>query len=333
MAPAPSRRAALAALLAAAAGGAPRGVSAQPAGQGSDWPTQTVRYINLFAPGGSTDIVARLWCQRMTALTGQQFIIEPRTGAGGTVGQAAIARAAPDGTTIGLGSIATLAIGPSLYPNAGYDAARDFSLISGLGKLPNLLIVNKDLPVRDVPGLIALLKAAPGRYAFGSGGSGTTVHLAGEMFRQQAGVEMIHVPFRGEAQAMLDLIAGRIHMVFGNIPSAIAQVREGQARPIAVTGLARSPVAPEVPTLAETLPGFDITSWASVVGPAGLPPAMLARMTALSLQALADPGLVRAYAELGAETWPARPAELSAFRAAEERRFAELIRVSGARAD
>jgi tripartite-type tricarboxylate transporter receptor subunit TctC len=320
------RRAALLAMAAAGAGPA----GAQPR---AEWPTQPVRYINLYAPGGSTDILSRLWCHRMSLLTGQQYVIEARTGAGGTVGQAAIARAAPDGYTIGLGSIATLAIGPSLYPTLGYDPARDFTLISGLWRLPNLLIVNNDLPARSVPELIALLKQAPGRYSFGSGGSGTTVHLAGEMFKQQAGVEMVHVPFRGEAAAMVDMLAGRVQMVFGNIPSAIAQVRDGKARALAVTGLERSPVASEVPTLAETLPGFDITSWNGVVGPPGLPPAVLARLMPLTAQALADPALVRSFLDNGAVPWSTTPEEFARFRAAEERRFAEVIRISGAKAD
>jgi len=301
--------------------------------QQAAWPSQPVRYINLFVPGGSTDILGRIWCAKMSELTGQQFVVEARSGAGGTVGQAAIARSAPDGYTIGLGSIATLAIAPSLYPSIPFDPARDFSFVSGLFQLPNLLVVNNDMPARTVPELIDLLKRNPGRYAFGSGGSGTTVHLSGEMFKQMAGVEMIHVPYRGEAAALVDMLGGRVQMVFGNMPSAIAQVREGKARALAVTGAERSPVAPQIPTMSEFLPGFEITSWGSLVGPAGLPRPVLDRLGAFTRRPLEDPALARSFQENGATTWPIAPAEFATYRAEQERRFAQLIRASGARAD
>jgi tripartite-type tricarboxylate transporter receptor subunit TctC len=318
--------------LAAAAGGASAQQATTPTAP-PQWPSQPVRYINLFVPGGSTDILGRIWCAKMSELTGQQFVVEARSGAGGTVGQAAIARAAPDGYTIGLGSVATLAIAPSLYPSIPFDPARDFTFVSGLFQLPNLLVVNNDLPARSVPELIDLLKRNPGRYAFGSGGSGTTVHLSGEMFKQMAGVEMIHVPYRGEAAALVDMLGGRVQMVFGNIPSAIAQVREGKARPLAVTGAQRSPVAPEIPTMTEFLPGFEITSWGALVGPAGLPRTVQERLGAFTHRALADPALARSFQDNGATTWPTTPEQFAAYRAEQEARFAQLIRASGARAD
>ncbi len=327
------RRAALgmAAAGAAAALAAPGVARAQVARGAADWPTQTVRYINVYAPGGTTDIMGRIWCAKMSELTGHQFLVDVRAGAAGTVGSTAIARSAPDGLTIGLGSIAPLAVAPSLYPSLAFDPARDFTYIGGMFQIPNLLIVNNDLPARSVPELIELLKRNPGRYVFGSGGTGTTVHLSGEMFKQMAGVDMIHAPYRGEALAITDMIGGRVHMVFANIPSAIAQVRQGAARPLAVTGAQRSPVAPEVPTMAEFLPGFDITSWGCVIAPAGIPAPMLERMTALSDRALDNLELVSKFHESGATPWKIAPDALKAYRAEQEALFARVIRTAGVR--
>ncbi len=329
------RRAALgmAAAGLAAAPAARAQQAAAPTASPGDWPTQTVRYINIFAPGGTTDIMGRIWCAKMSELAGHQFVVDVRTGAAGTVGSAAIARSAPDGLTIGLGSIAPLAIAPSLYPSLPYDAGRDFTYVGGMFEIPNLLIVNNDLPARSVPELIALLKRNPGRYVFGSGGTGTTVHLSGEMFKQMAGVDMIHAPYRGEALAMTDMVGGRVHMVFGNIPGAIAQVRQGAARALAVTGAQRSPVAPDVPTMAEFLPGFVITSWGCVIAPAGIPAPLLARMAALSNRALEDRELVAKFHESGATPWKIAPEALKAYRAEQEALFARVIRTAGVRID
>ncbi|GGG30383.1 MFS transporter [Caldovatus sediminis] len=326
-----TRRAVLGLGLAGSAAAAVSPARAQQRAQGPDWPTQTIRYINVFAPGGTTDIMGRIWCTKMSEITGQQFVIDVRTGAAGTVGSTAIARAAPDGTTIGLGSIAPLAIAPSLYPSLAYDAGRDFTYISGMFQIPNMLVVNNDLPARTVPELIALLKREPGKYVFGSGGTGTTVHLSGEMFKQMAGVDMVHAPYRGEAPALTDMLGGRVHMVFGNIPSAIAHVRQGTARALAVTGAQRSPVAPDVPAMAEFLPGFEITSWGCVVGPAGIPAPMVERMAALSNRALDNPDLVSRFQESGATPWKIAPDALKAYRAEQEALFARVIRTAGVR--
>ncbi|MCK8784055.1 tripartite tricarboxylate transporter substrate binding protein [Roseomonas sp. NAR14] len=306
---------------------------AQQGGQRAAWPTQPVRYINVFPPGAATDILSRIWCARMSEVTGQQFVVENRSGSGGTVGQAAIARSPADGYTIGLGSVASLAIAPSLYPSLPYDAGRDFTFVSGLWKLPNLLILNNEVPARSVPELIDLLRRNPGRYSYASSGSGTTVHLSGEMFKRMAGVDMVHVPYRGSAPATVDLLAGRVHMIFDNITGALNHAREGKVRALAVTAAERSPVAPDLPTIAEFLPGYEITSWGSVVGPPGLPPAAVERLSALTRQVLADPDFARSYHENGATTWWTTPAELAGFRGDQERRFAELIRASGARVD
>jgi tripartite-type tricarboxylate transporter receptor subunit TctC len=301
--------------------------------QHRDWPTGPVRYINLFPPGGGTDLLIRSWCARMTELTGQQFVVEYRTGSGGNVGTQAIARAPADGGTIGLGSIASLAIAPTLYASLPFDPVRDFTYVSGLWQLPNMLVVNNDVPARDVPELIDLLRRHPGRYSFASSGSGTTIHLAGEMFKHMAGVELVHVPYRGSAPAYVDLLAGRVHMIFDNFPLALAQAREGKVRALAVTAAARSPLASEIPAMAEFLPGYEITSWGSVVGPAGLPGHVVDRLSALTKEALESRDLRARFVENGATPWWTTPDELVRFRAAEEARFAPLIRASGARVE
>ncbi|RAI60613.1 Bug family tripartite tricarboxylate transporter substrate binding protein [Roseicella frigidaeris] len=301
--------------------------------QGGDWPNRPVRYVNPYPPSGPTDTLSRLWCARMSEVTGQQFVVENRSGSGGNVGADVIAKSAPDGYTVGLGGIASHAIAPTLYASLPFDPHKDFTLVGGLWQLPNLLAVNLDLPARTVPELIALLKAHPGRYTFGSAGAGTTLHLAGEMFGQMAGVQMVHVPYRGSAPAQLDLVAGRIQMMFDNIPGTLQLSREGRVRPLAVTSLKRSPVAPEIPALSEFLPGFDIVSWTCLSAPAGLPPAMVARMSALSRKALESEALVKAYRDLGAEPWWTSTEDIASYRAAQEARLAPLIRASGARVD
>ncbi|WP_198375254.1 Bug family tripartite tricarboxylate transporter substrate binding protein [Neoroseomonas rubea] len=299
----------------------------------STWPSGSIRFIGLFPPGGGTDILSRLWCLKMSEITGQQFVVENRAGSAGNIGTEAIARATPDGNTIGLASVAPLSIGPTLYARLPFNPARDFSYVSGLWQLPNLLVVNNDVPARSVPELIALLRANPGKYAYASSGSGTTVHISGEMFKTMAGVDMLHVPYRGAAPAHVDIQGGRVHMIFDNIPQGLALHREGKVRALAVTGAQRSPAAPEIPTMAEFLPGFEINSWGGVMGPAGMPPAIVARLNALTKQALETDDLKRRFLENGATPWYTTPEELATYRAANEAALAPIIRASGARVD
>ncbi|WP_043342261.1 Bug family tripartite tricarboxylate transporter substrate binding protein [Belnapia moabensis] len=306
---------------------------AAPALGQQQWPPGPIRFIGIFPPGGGTDILSRLWCQKMSEITGEQFIVENRSGSAGNIGTEAIARSTPDGRTIGLGSVAPLAIGPTLYRKLPFDPTKDFTYIGGLWQLPNLLVVNPEVPARTVPELIALVKASPGKYSYASSGSGTTVHLSGAMFAAQAGLEMIHVPYRGGAPAHIDLIAGRVHMIFDNIPQALQEAKEGKVRALAVTGAKRSPQAPDIPAMAEFLPGFEITSWGSAIAPAGLPAPMVLRMAALTRQALESRDLAARFEENGATPWIAGPEELAAFRAANEAAFAPVIRAAGAQVD
>jgi tripartite-type tricarboxylate transporter receptor subunit TctC len=301
--------------------------------QGSDWPSQPVRYINIFPPGGATDTLSRLWCARMGEIAGQPFVVENRSGSGGNVGADAIAKAKPDGYTIGLGSIAPHAIAPTLYKRLAFDAAHDFTFVSGLWQLPNLLVVSKDLPANNVPELLALLKANPGKYAYGSSGSGTTPHLSGELLKQMTGADILHVPYRGGAPALLDLIAGRVQLIMDNIPGLLPAARDGSVRALAVTGPRRSPVVPDLPTMSEFLPGFEMTSWGAVCGPAALPDTMVERLSAFAKQALENAELIRGFEELGATPWWTTPEDIAAFRAREEARLAPVIRASGAQVD
>lgn len=320
-----TRRAALAAGIG--------GLLAAPAVAQAQWPAGPIRFVGIFPPGGGTDILSRIWCQKMSEITGEQFVVENRSGSAGNIGTEAIARATPDGRTIGLASVAPLAIGPTLYRRLPFDVTKDFSYVGGLWQLPNLLVVNNDVPARSVPELIALVKADPGKFSYASSGSGTTVHISGAMFTTLAGLDMVHVPYRGGAPAHIDLLAGRVHMIFDNIPQGIQSAREGKVRALAVTSAQRSPVAPEIPTMAEFLPGFEINSWGGVMGPAGLPPAMVQRIAALTRQALESPDLVAKFRDNGATTWIASPEEFASFRAANERAFAPIIRASGAQVD
>jgi len=243
-----------------------------------DWPTKPVRYINSFPAGGPTDVLSRVACQKLSELTGQQFIVENKGGSGGNVGADAIAHAAPDGYTIGLYSVASHAIAPTLYAKLPYDPAKDFTAITMLWSLPNLLIVRRGIPAKTVPELIKLARANPGKYSFASSGSGTTVHLAGELFKYMAKLDLLHVPYRGSAPATQDLLAGQVDMIFDNIPGSLAQIRADKAVGLAVTSLQRSPAAPEIPAMAEFLPGYEVNSWGGICGPAGLPPAMVEKI-------------------------------------------------------
>ncbi|MBB5688949.1 tripartite tricarboxylate transporter substrate binding protein [Roseomonas alkaliterrae] len=297
------------------------------------WPTGPVRYICVFPPGGSTDLLSRIWCQRMSEITGQTFVVENRGGSGGNVGTEVIARAQPDGYTIGLATVASLAIAPTLYRRLPFDVTRDFTYVCGLWQLPNLLVARTDLPARDIPELIALCRAEPGRYTFASAGAGTTLHIAGEMFKRMAGVDLLHVPYRGGGPAYTDLLGGRVDMIFGNFPEANRLSREGKVRPLAVTAATRSPQAPDVPAMAEFLPGYEINSWGGVCGPAGIPPAIVARMAALGREAVESPEVRRRFEEGGATVWWTTPEGLADFRRENQARFAPVIIASGARVE
>jgi tripartite-type tricarboxylate transporter receptor subunit TctC len=297
------------------------------------WPSKPVRYINSFPAGGPTDVLSRIVCQKLSELTGQQFIVENKGGSGGNVGADAIAKAAADGYTIGLYSVASHAIAPTLYSHLPFDPDKDFTAVSMMWSLPNLLIVRPGLGARTVPDLIKLARDNPGKYAFASSGSGTTVHLSGELFKSMAKIDLLHVPYRGSAPATQDLLAGQVDMIFDNIPGSLAQMHAGKAVGLAVTSLQRSPAAPEMPAMAEFLPGYDINSWGGICGPAGLPAPVVDKLSTLTQTALESADVKASYLKQGATPMWLSPADTAAYRAADAKRLAPVIKESGAKVD
>lgn len=297
------------------------------------YPNKPVRWINPFPAGGATDTLSRLFCAKMAELTGQQWLVDNKGGSGGNVGMDALAQSPPDGYTLGLGGIASHAIAPTLYARLPFKVPDDFTFVSTIWQLPNFLVTNLDLPVKNVAELIALLKANPGKYSYASAGNGTTLHLSGELFKVMAKVDMMHVPYRGAAPAMQDLLAGQVNMIFDNIPGALAQYRVNKVRGLAVTSKERTPVLPDIPAIAETLPGFDINSWTTLTGPARLPPEIAARLSELAKAALESDDLKAKFFDLSATAIWRSPADTLAYRAAEEARLAPIIKASGARVD
>jgi tripartite-type tricarboxylate transporter receptor subunit TctC len=298
-----------------------------------DWPTKLVRYINPFPPGGPTDTLSRIVCHELSEMTGQQFVVENKSGNGGNVGAEALARSAPDGYTIGLYTIAAHAIAPTLFAKLPFDAAKDFTGIAMMWSVPNMLMTRLELPAKTVPELIALAKANPGKYSFASSGAGTSPHITGELFKQLAGINLLHVPYRGSAPAHQDLLAGQVDMMFDNIPGPLGLMRGGKVRGVAVTSARRHPAVPDLPTMAELLPGFEITSWGGVCGPAGLPSAMVDKCAALVKKALESKRVLEAFEKQGATTIWMNPADTTAYRANEEKRLAPVIKTSGAKVE
>jgi tripartite-type tricarboxylate transporter receptor subunit TctC len=298
------------------------------------WPNKPVRYINPYPAGGPTDTLSRLFCAAMSELTGQQFVVENRGGDGGDVGMAEVARSEPDGYLIGLGGISSHAISPTL--KAGkmrFDAVKDFTFVTNIWSLPNFLVGNLNVPASNAPELIELLRRNPKKYFYGSSGAGTTPHLSGELFKLLAGVDVVHIPYRGTAPAMIDLLGGQVHLLFDNIPGALAQYRPGKVKGYGVTSAARSAVVPEIPSLSEFLPGYDISSWTALVGPARIPPAVVERISMFSKQALESVDLKQKFFDRGATAWWSSPAEVTAYRASEEKRLGDLIRKAKISAD
>ncbi len=291
------------------------------------WPTKPVRYINPYPAGGATDTLSRLFCASMTDLTGQQWVVDNRGGGGGDIGVEMVARSEPDGYTLGLGGIASHAISPTL--KAGklpFDASKDFTFITNIWSLPNFLVGHLGLPANTVPELIDLARRNPKKYFYASAGLGTTLHLSGELFKLLADVDIVHVPYRGAAPAMTDILGGQVHLIFDNIPGALAQYKPGKVKGFAVTTAARSSIVPDIPALAEFLPGFDVTSWTALIGPSRIPAGVVDRISMFSKQALESPGLKQAFFERGATAWWSSSAEVTAYRASEEKRLGDIIR-------
>lgn len=306
---------------------------ATPAGAQA-FPARAVRFVVPYPPGGPLDTVARLLAQRVSAQWGQPVVVENIAGAGGNIGAAAVAKAAPDGHTLLMGAVATHAINPSLYAAMPYDAARDFIAVTQVASTPNVLVVNPQVPAKTVTELVAHARAKPGGLNYGSGSTGSAGHLAGELFNSLAGVRMVHVPYKGAPAALQDLIGGRIDLMFDNLASSLAQVKANRIRALAVTTAKRTPLAPELPTLAESgLPGFDISTWFGLFVPAGTPRAAVDRIHADFTRALAEPEVREKLVGMGADPVGSTPEAFAGFVAAEASKYAKLVKASGAKAD
>jgi tripartite-type tricarboxylate transporter receptor subunit TctC len=297
----------------------------------ANWPARAVRVVLPFSPGGGTDFQGRILCDYLSRLFGQQFYIDYRPGAGSNIGIAEVARAAPDGYTVGWITVASHAINPTLYARQGFDHLRDFAFVSMVGIYPNLLVVNNDVPARSVSELISLLKQQPGKYTFASSGQGTSVHLAGEMFKMLTGTDMIHVPYKGGGPALADIIGGQVHMMFGNMPTVLGPSRAGRVRALGVTSAERWFTAPEIPAIAETVPGLLAISWHGAAYPAGTPEAIVDKLAAAIQRALADKDVQERLAGGGVRPMPMSRGEFVAFIREDTERWAPVVRAAGVR--
>ena len=307
---------------------------ARPALAQGQWaPERPIRLIVGFAAGGSTDVTARLVAQAMSERLGQPIVVENRPGAGGNIAAEAAARATPDGHTIFLATSGTLLANRYLYTRLPFDPDKDFVAVSPVAIVPNLIVVHPGVPARTLPDLIAYAKANPGRIHYGSGGAGTTLHLASAMLAARADLDMVHVPYRGGAPAATDLVSGKIQMIASPTVEVLAQVRAGLLRPIAITMLQRSPALPDIPTVAETLPGFDVALWNGLVAPAGTPPAAVARLAAEAMAVLREGPVPAKLIEQGSLPMVMTPEQFAAHIRAEAPKYQEIVRISGARLD
>ena len=297
------------------------------------WPAKSVRLIIPFTPGGSTDFQGRLLCEWLGRHFGQQFVIDHKPGAGSNIGVAELARSAPDGYTLGWITVASHAINPTLYAKMPFDHIKDFAPVSMTGTFPNLLVVNNSLPVRTVPELIALAKKQPGKLAFASSGQGTSLHLSGELLKVMAGIDMLHVPYKGGGPALTDVMGGQVQMTFGNMPTVLPHARGGKVRAIAVTSLERWFTSPDIPAIAETVPGFQAMSWHGVAFPAGTPPPIVEKLSAAIQRAMATTEMQDKYATGGSRATAMTPQQFAAFIKEDTERWAPAIRASGAKVE
>jgi tripartite-type tricarboxylate transporter receptor subunit TctC len=299
-----------------------------------DYPSRPIRIIVPFAPGGATDLIARVMAEKLTASMGQPVVVENKTGASGMIGADTVAKAAPDGYTLLLGSTAEIAINQSLYPKMAYDPAKDLAPITLTATTPLILVVNPATSARSVKDLVTEAKQHPGSISFASAGNGSVQHLSGELLKVLTSTDMVHVPYKGAAPALRDLLAGQVTMFFSGMPPAMPHVKSGKLRAIAVTTARRSPAAPDVPTMAESgIEGFDISNWFGLLAPAGTPVAILDKLNAEAVKALALPDVKARLAAQGAETVGNSREAFNGFIHAEMTKYAKLIKASGAKAE
>jgi tripartite-type tricarboxylate transporter receptor subunit TctC len=298
------------------------------------YPNHTIRLVVPFPAGGTTDILARDVAKKLTDTLGQPVVVDNRAGAAGNIGADIVAKAAPDGYTLLMGTVGTHAINPSLYAKMPYDHVKDFVPIVLVAGVPNVLVVNPSVPINSVADLIKLAKTKPGTINFASSGSGTSIHLSGELFKTMAGVDMTHVPYKGSSPALVDLMGGQVQIMFDNLPSSLALIKSGKLRAIAVTSQKRAPVLPDVPTVAESgLPGFEASSWFGILAPAGTPAPIVAKLNAEVNKWLQSPEAKEQLLAQGAEPAGGPPEQFVAHIRAESDKWAKVVKASGAKVD
>lgn len=309
--------------------GAAGGPTCAQAPKGAPYPAKPVRIVVGYAPGGATDIVGRLVAQKLQEATGQTFFVENRPGASATIASEMVARSAPDGYTLIIAATTSHSILPSLM-KLTYDPQRDFAPVTQLVTSPLLLALHPSLPIRSVADMIKLARARPGQLTFGAGGTGTPPHLAGELFKQMTGVDMLYVPYKGEAPAISDLLGGQISLIFSNTVAVLPQVQAGRLRGIAVTAPARLATLPEFPTVAESgLPGFTVESWFGLVGPAGMPDAVVSRLNTETVRAMTQPDLRTRLANQGLFVVTGAPKDLITLMQTETAKWAKVVKAAG----
>ena len=298
------------------------------------YPNKPIRVVVPFPAGGTTDILARAVGQKLTESLGVAVVVDNRPGAAGNIGADIVAKSAPDGYTLLMGTVGTHAINASLYAKMPYDHVKDFSPVILVAGVPNVLVVNPSLPVNSVADLIKLAKAKPGQINFASSGSGTSIHLSGELFKTMAGVDVTHIPYKGSAPALADLIGGQVQLMFDNLPSALPQIKGGKLRAIAVTSLTRAPALPDLPTMSESgLPGFESSSWFGLLAPAGTPQPIITRLNAEVNKWLQTPEARDHLLAQGAFAAGGSPAQFAAHIRAETDKWAKVVKASGAKVD
>ncbi|KAB0682912.1 Bug family tripartite tricarboxylate transporter substrate binding protein [Aureimonas leprariae] len=302
--------------------------------QTSEFPEKPVTLVVPFAAGGSTDLVARVIAQKMGEILGVQVLVDNKGGAGGNLGASFVAKAAPDGYTILMGTIATHALVASLYSTPPFDPVKDFTPISWLVTVPNVLAVNPEFPAKTVADLVRMAKEKPGEYAYASSGNGTPLHLSGELFKSLTGVDLVHVPYQGSGPALVDVIGGQVPIIFDNLPSSTEPIRAGQLRALAVTTKTRAASFPDLPTMEEAgVSGYETNTWNAFFGPAGLPPEIVAKLNAAAVAAVKDPAVAKRLGEAGAVVVGSTPDELATHVSSEIARWKPVIEKSGAKID
>jgi tripartite-type tricarboxylate transporter receptor subunit TctC len=296
------------------------------------YPSRPVRWVVPYPPGGATDIMARLIGHRLSEKLGQQFVIENKPGAGNNIGTEQVVNSPPDGYTLHLTNPAN-AINASLYAKLNYNFIRDIAPVAGIARVPNVMTVHPSVPARTVAEFIAYAKANPGKINMASSGNGTSVHLSGEMFKAMTGVEMQHVPYRGSAPAMTDMLAGQVQVIFDNMPSVLQHIKSGALRALAVTTAARSPELPDVPTVAETVKDYEASAWFGMGVPKATPPEIIAILNKAVNEVLAEPGIKQRLAELGGVPIVATPEEFGKVIQSETDKWEKVVKFAGAKVE